>query len=146
MRFTLPDTDVFSIDANKLTQTAAYAHVGTTLFNMAVNPVTGHLYVSNTEPINNVRFEGPGIYAGHTVQGHLAESRITVIAGATVTPQPSQQAPRLQPARGIARLRSHRGDSQPCHAARHGGNGRWQDHVRRRLRFEQNRRLRHQRN
>ena len=87
VRFTLPDTDVFAIDANALTQTAAYAHVGTTLFNMAVNPASGHLYVSNTQAFNNVRFEGPGILAGHTVQGHLAESRITVINGSTVAPR-----------------------------------------------------------
>lgn len=86
VRFTLPDTDVFAVDANKLVQTAAYAHVGTTLFNMVTNPVNGHLYVSNTDSVNNVRFEGPGIYGGHTVQGHLAESRITVISGSTVTP------------------------------------------------------------
>ena len=83
----LPDTDVFAIDANSLTQTAAFAHVGTTLFNMATNPVTGTLYVSNTDAVNNVRFEGPGIFGGHTVQGHLAEARITVIAGSTVTPR-----------------------------------------------------------
>jgi hypothetical protein len=87
VRFTLPDTDVFSVDANALTQTAAYAHVGTTLFNMAVNPVTGALYVSNTDSINNVRFEGPGTFAGHTVQGHLAESRITVVSGGAVNPR-----------------------------------------------------------
>lgn len=87
VRFTLPDTDVFAIDANALTQTAAYAHVGTTLFNMASNPVSGNLYVSNTEAFNNVRFEGPGTFAGHTVQGHLAEARITVISGSTVTPR-----------------------------------------------------------
>jgi YVTN family beta-propeller protein len=87
VRFRLPDTDVFAIDANGLTQTASFAHVGTTLFNMATNPITGTLYVSNTDSINNVRFEGPGIYAGHTVQGHLAEARITVISGSTVTPR-----------------------------------------------------------
>ncbi len=86
VRFNLPDTDVFSFDANTLKQTAAFAHVGTTLFNMATNPVTGKIYVSNTDAINNVRFEGPGTYAGHTVQGHLAEARITVISGTTVTP------------------------------------------------------------
>jgi YVTN family beta-propeller protein len=84
VRFNLPDKDVFAIDANGLTQTAAYAHVGTTLFNMATNPVTGTLYVSNTDAINNVRFEGPGTFAGHTVQGHLAEARITVISGSNV--------------------------------------------------------------
>jgi YVTN family beta-propeller protein len=87
VRFTLPDTDVFSVDANALTQTSSYAHVGTTLFNMATNPVSGHLYVTNSDAINNVRFEGPGIYAGHTVQGHLAEMRITVIAGSAVNPR-----------------------------------------------------------
>jgi DNA-binding beta-propeller fold protein YncE len=87
VRFTLPDTDVFAIDANALTQTAAYAHVGTTLFNMTTNPLTGTLYVSNTDAVNNVRFEGPGVYGGHTVQGHLAEARITVISGGNVAPR-----------------------------------------------------------
>ncbi len=87
VRFTLPDTDVFAVDANGLAQTAAFAHVGTTLFNMAVNPLTGTLYVSNTDAINNVRFEGPGIFGGHTVQGHLAEARITVISGSGVAPR-----------------------------------------------------------
>ncbi len=86
IRFQLPDTDVFSINANALTQTASFAHVGTTLFNMITNPATGELYVTNTEAINEVRFEGPGDFAGTTVQGHLAESRVTVISGSTVKP------------------------------------------------------------
>src|SRR5258708_8129233 len=58
-----------------------------TLFNMVVNPASGHLYVSNPDGVNNVRFEGPETFAGHTVQGHLAEARVTVISGATVTPR-----------------------------------------------------------
>lgn len=86
VRFNLPDTDVFAINANTLKQQAAFAHVGTTLFNMIVNPVNRKLYVSNSDAINNVRFEGPGIFGGHTVQGHLAEMRITVIDGSKVTP------------------------------------------------------------
>jgi DNA-binding beta-propeller fold protein YncE len=86
VRFRLPDTDVFAIDAATLTQTAAFAHVGTTLFNMVTNPVTGELYVSNTEAFNQARFEGPGGFAGHTVQGHLAETRVTIISGAGVQP------------------------------------------------------------
>jgi hypothetical protein len=53
---------------------------------MAVNPSTGHVYVSNTDAVNNVRFEGPGTFAGHTVQGHLAEARITVLSSGAVTP------------------------------------------------------------
>ena len=86
VRFRLPDTDVFAVDANALTQTASFAHVGTTLFNMVTNPVTGELYVSNTDAHNEVRFEGPGQFGGHTVQGHLAETRVTIIAGGSVAP------------------------------------------------------------
>lgn len=86
IRFNLPDTDVFALDANALTQTASFAHVGTTLFNMVTNPVTGKLYVSNSDAKNDVRFEGPGVFGGHTVQGHLAEMRVTVISGSSVTP------------------------------------------------------------
>jgi YVTN family beta-propeller protein len=84
VRFDLPDEDVFAIDADSLAQVAVHAHVGTTLFNMAVHP-GGDLFVSNTESINEVRFEGPGIVGGSTVQGHLAESRITVIDNPNTT-------------------------------------------------------------
>ena len=87
VRFRLPDLDVFAVDARTLSQTASYAHVGTTLFNMIANPATGKLYVSNTEAFNLARFEGPGEFAGQTVQGHLAETRITVISGSSVTPR-----------------------------------------------------------
>src|SRR5262245_38815289 len=87
VRFRLPDRDVFAVNANTLTQTASFAHVGTTLFNMVTNPATGKLYVSNTEAFNHVRFEGPGIFGGSTVQGHLAETRVTVISGGEVTPR-----------------------------------------------------------
>lgn len=85
--FQLPDQDVFAIDASSLAQTASFAHVGTTLFNLAVNPVSGIVYVSNTESRNDLRFEGPGTFAGTTLQGHLAETRITVIRGASVLPR-----------------------------------------------------------
>lgn len=86
VRFNLPDRDVFAVNANSLKQVASFAHVGTTLFNMAVNPVNSRLYVSNSDAVNTVRFEGPGVFGGHTVQGHLAEMRITVIHGSAVTP------------------------------------------------------------
>ena len=87
VRFSLPDQDVFAIDANTLAQSATFTHVGTTLFNMAVNPVNGALYVANTDSHNEVRFEGPGVFGGSTVQGHLAESRITVVTGSGVFPR-----------------------------------------------------------
>jgi YVTN family beta-propeller protein len=86
-RFSVPDRDVFALDANGLSQTAAFSHVGTTLFNMVTNPVNGELYVSNTESQNLTRFEGPGIFGKSTVQGHLAEVRVTVISGGSVTPR-----------------------------------------------------------
>ena len=36
---------------------------------MAVNPVSGKVYVSNTEARNDDALRGPGIFAGHTVRG-----------------------------------------------------------------------------
>ena len=87
VQFRLPDQDVFAFNANTLSQTAAHSGVGTVLFNMVTNPVSGKVYVSNTEAINEARFEGPGTYAGHTVQGKLAQTRITVISGSTVSPR-----------------------------------------------------------
>jgi len=87
IRFTLPDHDVFAIDATTLTQTNDFEHVGTILFNMAINPVTGNIYVSNTDSQNLTRFEGPGS-AATTVQGNLSHSQITVITpGGTVSPR-----------------------------------------------------------
>lgn len=87
MRFNLPDKDVFAVDANALSEKAIFAHVGTTLFNMATNPVTGRLYVSNTEANNLTRFEGPGKHGGSTVQGKIALSRITVVGNGQVLPR-----------------------------------------------------------
>lgn len=88
VKFSLPDKDVFVIDAtaNPPVETGHYAGVGTVLFNMIVNPATGRVYVSNTDAQNEKRFEGPGVTAGHTVRGHLAESRITVL-GPGVSPR-----------------------------------------------------------
>jgi YVTN family beta-propeller protein len=85
VRFSLPDHDVFSIDANTLASGSVvqYDHVGTVLFNLVVNPVTGKVYVTNTDMPNNVNFEGPGIFGGSTVQGHLSESRISVLDPST---------------------------------------------------------------
>ncbi len=88
VRFDLPDLDVFAIDAlaTPPLETAAFAHVGTVLFNLAVDPSTGALFVSNTEAHNEVRFEGPGS-AATTVRGDLHQARITVIDAAGVHPR-----------------------------------------------------------
>jgi DNA-binding beta-propeller fold protein YncE len=88
VRFSLPDKDVFVIDAaaNPPAQLAgaagAYAGVGTVLFNMAVNPKNGKVYVSNTDARNELNFEGPGDFAGESLRGHLHESRIAVLGAA----------------------------------------------------------------
>jgi YVTN family beta-propeller protein len=87
IRFKLPDKDVFAINADTLAQTAFFTGVGTTLFNMVTNPVSGKLYVTNSDSQNLTRFEGPGVFGGSTVQGNLAQMRVTVISGSSVTPR-----------------------------------------------------------
>jgi len=93
VKFNLPDKDVFAIDAtaDPPAQIAGpggfYTGVGTILFNMIVNPVNGKVYVTNTEARNDTRFEGPGIFAGETLRGHLHESRITVLGPGGVLPR-----------------------------------------------------------
>jgi hypothetical protein len=86
--FKLPDYDVFAIDADDplARPVTTYSGVGTTLFNIAVNPVSSDLYVSNTEALNHIRFEGSGT-RGTTLRGHYLENRITVIRGGRVEPQ-----------------------------------------------------------
>jgi hypothetical protein len=77
--FSLPDNDVFAVDASTLAKGTVFSSVGTILFNMAVNPTSGKIYVTNTESPNNVRFEGHGVHGGSTVQGHLSETRVTIL-------------------------------------------------------------------
>ncbi|WP_373372434.1 beta-propeller fold lactonase family protein [Polyangium mundeleinium] len=93
VRLSLPDKDVFVIDAMsnppaQLAGTAGYyTGVGTVLYNMIVNPANGKVYVTNTDANNLQRFEGPGIFTGSTVRGHLHEARISVLSNGTVTPR-----------------------------------------------------------
>jgi DNA-binding beta-propeller fold protein YncE len=96
VEFSLPDKDVFAIDAlatppqQMTSANSTFAHVGTILFNMAVNPVNGKVYVTNLEALNQVRFEGPGTFTGRpTVRGHNGENRITVLdpSAGSVTPR-----------------------------------------------------------
>ncbi len=87
VKFTLPDRDVFAIDATSLNEVESFQHVGTTLFNMVANPQSGALYVSNFEANNFELFVGAGNFGGSTVQGHLSEARITVIKDGQVLPR-----------------------------------------------------------
>ena len=101
VRVSLPDEDVFSIDAtaNPPVATGSFAHVGTTLFNMAVNPKSGKVYVSNTDAHNDVRFEGhtPGFTS---VVGNIVDSRISVIDPAAKTITASNLNSHLDHAKG----------------------------------------------
>jgi YVTN family beta-propeller protein len=81
VRFSLPDHDVFAIDANTLNPSGEWDHVGTVLFNMAVHPTNEKIYVSNGESQNMTRFEGSGVFGGSTVQGNLMQYRISVLSG-----------------------------------------------------------------
>lgn len=54
---------------------------------MIVNPANGKVYVRNTEANNFDRFEGPGTFTGHSLRGHLHESRISVLGPAGVAPR-----------------------------------------------------------
>ena len=145
IRFRLPDKDVFAIDADTLAQNAFYTGVGTTLFNMVVNPVTGKVYVTNSEAQNLTRFEGPGVFGGSTVQGNLARDARHGHLRQLGYAAPSEQTHRLQQAGERARLRSDDQESQPVDAPRHGSEQRRRTPLRRRLRFEQGRRLQHRR-
>ena len=94
VKFSLPDKDVFVLDAmaNPPHQVAGpsgvFQGVGTILYSMVVNPVNGKVYVTNTDANNADRFEGPGTFTGHSLRGHLHESRITVLThGGGVAPR-----------------------------------------------------------
>jgi YVTN family beta-propeller protein len=78
----LPDLDLFAIDASTLAVTST-AHVGTSLFDVSVHPVSGKVYVANTEARNAVRFEHP-----LGVQGHVVDNRLTVVGTGPVTVTP----------------------------------------------------------
>ena len=73
-RFTLPDHDLFWIDAEstppKVVQTVSA--VGTNLFDVDIHPETGDVWVPNTEARNLVRFEP-------NLRGHLVETRVSIV-------------------------------------------------------------------
>lgn len=87
--FSLPDYDVFEIDAVTLTESRRVSGVGTVLFNMVVSPVDDTVFVSNMSSNNHVRFAGPATRAGSSVRGHIVDQQITVIGpGQNARPRP----------------------------------------------------------
>jgi len=86
--FSLPDYDVFEINADDTMpkQTRRWSGVGTTIFNLAVNPANQKIYASNLNANNHTRFAGQGLNST-TVNGHLADNRITIIDNESVLPR-----------------------------------------------------------
>ena len=87
--FSLPDYDIFEIDAQSLAITRQVSGVGTVLFNIVANPIDDTLYVSNLDSRNHVRFSGSTTRGNTSVRGHLVDQQITVIgAGQDVRKRP----------------------------------------------------------
>lgn len=64
------DTDVTEVDISSGALLGVASGVGTHLFDVAVGPISGRLYVSNQEAINHERFE-------RNVRGRFAQSRLS---------------------------------------------------------------------
>ncbi len=78
INFTMPDNDVVELNAHTLAITRYFPRVGTVNFALAVHPVSGDLYVANTEARNLVRFEP--VLSGNFVTNRVA--RIAIGSGA----------------------------------------------------------------
>ena len=77
--YTMPDHDLIEISTSTNTVVASHSGLGTTLFNVAVHPVGGDIYVSNQEAFNEIRFEP-------NLKGKFLQNRVTVVSGGSVTP------------------------------------------------------------
>jgi len=78
--YTVLDHDVVEIHAETLEVLGHYGGAGTNLFDLALHPVTGDLWVANTEALNLIRFEP-------ALRGHFVDNRLTKIALPSGTPE-----------------------------------------------------------
>jgi DNA-binding beta-propeller fold protein YncE len=69
----LPDHDLFVIDTTSLA-VSEVDHLGTSLFDVSVNPGDGRIWVPHTAARNFVRFEHP-----LGVQGHMVDNRLAIV-------------------------------------------------------------------
>ena len=86
--FSLPDFDLFEINASLTIpiESKRWSGIGTSLFNIRVHPDNGKVYVSNLDANNHIRFAGQGANST-TVNGRLADNRITIVDGDEVLPR-----------------------------------------------------------
>lgn len=73
IKFTMPDNDVVEINVGSLAVTRYFPRVGTVNLALAVHPVSGDLFVANTDARNLVHFEP-------NVRGHIVDNRVSRIA------------------------------------------------------------------
>ncbi len=77
--YTMPDNDVVAINTSTLAINQYFSGVGTANLGIAVQPVTGNVYVANTDSLNLVRFQT-------ALDDHFVNNRITKITpSGTVT-------------------------------------------------------------
>ena len=72
--FRMPDRDLFVIDATAPAVIQEIRHVGTTLFDVSVQPGSGRVWIPHTSARNRVRFEHP-----LGVEGHVVDNRMAIV-------------------------------------------------------------------
>ena len=72
IQYTMPDNDVAAISTSSLSVTKYFSHLGTLNLGLAVNPVSGNLYVANTDALNLINYED-------TLNGHIVNHQITSV-------------------------------------------------------------------
>ena len=77
--FTLPDVDLAVLDTGTGAVVRTVSDVGSSAFNIAVDPATSTLYVTNTDASNRTRFEP-------NLKGQFSRNRVTLIGGAGAGP------------------------------------------------------------
>jgi YVTN family beta-propeller protein len=73
INYTMPDNDVVEIDTATLSVTRYFSGLGTINLGIAVRPVSGDIYVANTDAQNLVQFEP-------NLRGHLVNNRVTRVS------------------------------------------------------------------
>lgn len=71
--YKMPDNDIAEIDAGTLSVSRYFSGVGTINFGVAVHPVNGDVYVTNTDARNLTRFET-------ALRGRFVDNRVTRIS------------------------------------------------------------------
>ena len=79
INYTVADRDVAEIDAATHEVVRYFGGTGTSIFDVAVHPATGDIWVSNTEALNLIRFEPE-------LRGHFIDNRLTRIAQGSGAP------------------------------------------------------------